>query len=211
MKRLAMLLGLFAGIATASAQSLSFGGGPHVGLSISSFPKAIKDYYGMGLVFGAHGDLNIVKFLSVRLNFTYHSFGFDKTKFIQVLAQQSNLNPSDLAFEGYTSRAILIGLDGLGKIPTGSVVTPYGVVGFGINLLSASDPKLTFQGQDVTNLAGLQPASSETKFGINFGAGSEFKVGPTMKLYLEIKYAIIFTSNESTSHIPIVIGASFGG
>lgn len=209
MKKLVLVLGLLLAVANANAQ-LSFGGGPHVGLSISSFPKAIKDYYGIGMVFGAHADMNIIKFLTARLNFTYHSFGFDKTKFTQALAQQFGVDASELGFEGLTARTILIGFDGLGKIPTGSIITPYGVLGFGINLMSASDPKLTFRGQDVTDQVGLGKPSTETKFGVNFGAGSEFKVGP-MKLYFEFKYALIFTSGESTGHLPLVIGASFGG
>jgi hypothetical protein len=52
------------------------------------------------------------------------------------------------------------------------------------------------------------PSSSETKFGLNFGAGAEFAVSAVV-LYLELKYAMVFTSPENSSHIPIVVGATF--
>ena len=45
----------------------------------------------------------------------------------------------------------------------------------------------------------------ETKFGLNFGAGAEFKFGQ-FKAFIEFKYVLIFTKDESTGHMPITIG-----
>ncbi len=193
---------------SASAQ-LSFGGGPHVGFSFSSFPKAVKDYYGMGLTFGAHGDLNIIKFVTVRLKFDYNTFSSDKDKIASQIAAGNNVPASDLKMEGLNAGIIVIGIDGLGKIPTGSIFTPYGILGLNMNFLSVSDPKLLYRGQDVTNQV-FGKTQSETKFGINFGAGGEIKFG-LVKAFLEIKYALIFTSGEGTNHLPITLGVSFGG
>ena len=193
---------------SANAQ-LSFGGGPHVGFSFSSFPKAVKDYYGMGLTFGAHGDLNIIKFVTVRLKFDYNTFSSDKDKIVSQLAATNNVPASDLKMEGLNAGVIVIGIDGLGKIPTGSMFTPYGIFGFNMNFLSVSDPKLLYRGQDVTNQV-FGKTEGETKFGINFGAGGEIKFG-MVKAFLEVKYALIFTSGEGTNHLPITLGVSFGG
>lgn len=201
---------LLLGSTNAQAQ-LSFGGGPHAGFSFSSFPKAVKDFYGIGIGFGAHGDLNIVKFVTVRLNFDYHIFASDKDKLLPANLVDQFGNPipkSDLSISGLNAKAFGITANGIGKLPTGSPFTPYAVVGFGIHILNISDGTLTYK--PATQSFPIQTGlGSETKFGLDFGAGSEFAIGPKLKLFMDVKYVIIFTSNESTGHIPLTVGATF--
>jgi hypothetical protein len=117
---------------------------------------------------------------------------------------------STLEFTGLNSSDFSIMVDALGKIPIqGSPLTPYGVFGFGMNFLSASDGVIKYQGVEQPNL-GIKGDSS-TKFGLNFGAGAEFAVSPMVKLFLEFKYLLVFTSGESTGLLPLMVGATFGG
>jgi opacity protein-like surface antigen len=190
---------------------MGFGGGAHAGISISSFPKATgvtESFYGLGFGFGAHGDLSVVKFFTARLSVDYNTFPSDKDK-IKSLILQANpgVNPADVTFEGINVSIISFTLNGLGKIPTGSSVTPYGILGFGLHLMSASDPKVTYQGQDVTAQAGFGKVESETKFGLNFGAGAELALGG-FKLFVEAKYVLIFAKDDTWGHIPIIVGVT---
>ncbi len=203
---IAMLLMI--GVVNSSNAQLSFGGGAHTGLSFAAFPKAIKDFYGMGIGFGAQGDMNIIKYIAIRLNFDYHSFASDKEKIKQLLAAQNGVNAGDLDVSGLNASIVGITVNGLGKIPTGSMVTPYGVIGFGIHIASASDFKVKYQGQDQN--VGLTGLGSDTNFGINFGAGAEFKLA-AIKLYADFKYVLVFSKGESTGHLPFTVGVSLGG
>jgi len=194
-------------LAASTASAIGFGGGVHGGMSISTFPKEVKDYYGTGFGFGAHGDLKVLAFLTARLNFDYHMFSSDKNKIIDEVAKANGVATSDLTMEGFNASIMGITLNGIGKVPVGkSTVTPYGLVGLGMHILSISDPKLTYQGQDVTSQV-FNKTETETKFGINFGAGAEFRIA-AVTLFAEVKYVIIFTENENTSHIPITIGVT---
>ena len=197
-------------VSSVATAQLSFGGGGHAGVAFASFPKVVKDYYGTGFLFGGHGDLNIIKYVSVRLNFDYVSFPSNKDKIKDALAAQYGVLASDIVFDGLNTSDFSIFVNGLGKIPIqGAPVTPYGLFGFGLNFLSASDGNVTYQGvaQPQASIKG----DSSTKFGLNFGAGSDFALSKYLKLFLEFKYVLIFTENENTSYFPIVVGATFGG
>ena len=209
MKRSILTLCTLAFSATLASAQLSFDGGAHAGLAFASFPKPVSDYYGTGFLFGAHGDLNIIKYFAVRLNLDYATFASNKDKIKTALANANGVQASDIGFDGLNTSDFSVFVNGLGKIPIqGAPITPYGLVGFGLNFLSASDGTVTYQGTAQPQ-AGIKGDSS-TKFGLNFGAGSEFRVASKVKLLLEFKYVIVFTDNESTSYFPIVVGASFG-
>lgn len=202
-------------VAATSLSSAQVGGGVgvHTGISISSFDKPVKDYYGLGFGFGAHGDLNVGKYFTGRLMFDYHMFGVDDKKIVDQIAAANNVPSSDLKMEGWTVNVVAITLNGIGKIPTGSPVTPYALAGLGMHFLSQSDPKLTYQGQDYTNQVFAKP-ESRTKFGINFGAGSEFSIAKRVVLGLDFRYVLIFSKDEAkqeenNSHMPITVSATY--
>lgn len=191
---------LFAASLTRS--EVKFGGGGHAGFGFSSFPQGVSDYYGTGFLFGAHGDLTIMKYVGARLNLDYSVYASNKDKIIQALAPGTQATLS-----GLNANAFSITMNGLGKIPTGSALTPYGLFGFGIHILSISDGKAEVQGQTYEIKTGLD---SQTKFGLNFGAGTEFALS-AVKLFFEFKYVLIFTEGSSTGLIPLVFGVTFGG
>jgi opacity protein-like surface antigen len=199
---------------------IKFGGGAQAGLSFSSLPKPANEFYGLGFGGGVHADLTLLKFLGIRFNVDYHSFPMDKDKFKNILAQAFTVggapaNGSQITYEGSTVSIVGITLNGLGKIPTGSGVTPYAILGLGLHISSASDAKVQYQGigditTDLANLGVLEKTKSETDFGLNFGAGSEFKLGPA-SIYFEVKYVLIMSKGSSSGHIPIIVGVTFGG
>lgn len=185
--------------------NVRFGGGAHGGLSFSSFPDPIGEFYGMGFGAGAHGDLNIIEPVTVRLNVDYNRFGSDKTKLEnQFSVTDPQGNPVPFEVTGLDATMFSVTANVLGKIPTGSSVRPYGTIGFGLHSLSASNLKITSGGQ---TLLDQDSGDSSTNFGINFGAGTEFLLG-SATLFVEAKYVLIFTENSS-AHIPITLGVAF--
>lgn len=204
MKHIAIALLLVAVMGGTSNAQLSFGGGAHGGLAFASFPQPLNEYYGVGFGGGANADLNIVRFLTLRMNLDYHSFPSDKAKLKNLFTvTDPNGNPAEFTVEGANRSIIGITLNAIGKIPTGSPVTPYGLLGFGMHIGSASDLKIVTSGQTFT-----ETFESATKFGLNFGLGSEFKVGAA-KLSAEVKYVLIFTENQNTAYIPVTLGVTF--
>jgi opacity protein-like surface antigen len=221
MKRI-VLVALALLIASAPAMSqISFGGGVQGGLSIASFPDEIKDFYGVGFGGGAHLDVNVLRYLTLRLNGDFFTFPSDKKKVGALLAQQFSVNeggtwvaadPAKTTVEGYNARAIGITLNGIGKIPTKSVVTPYALLGVGLHIVSASDMSVSYTGlgditKDLVEGDIVSQPESKARFGLNFGAGSEFSLGGA-KLYIEVRYVMIFTPDKKTNHIPITIGVT---
>ncbi len=208
MKKMLVVIFLCLSVGGQASAEVGFGAGAHVGFAFSSFPAPAKDFYGSGILFGAHGDLNIIKYVTVRLNLDYVTFSSDKDKIGAGIAANNGVAASDIVFSGLNTSDFSVYVNGLGKIPIeGSQVTPYGLVGFGLNFLSASDGTTTYQGTPQPQIT--IKGESSTKFGLNFGAGSEFTLSKAMKLLLEFKYNIIFTSGSSTSYFPIVVGATF--
>lgn len=208
MKRLVLSVALVLFTANLATSQMTFGGGGQLAISIGMFPVPLNDYYGMGLGFGGHADANILKYLTVRLNLDYYTFGFDTKKFADLEAQRQGVAAGSLTMEGLRTSDFAITINGLGKIPLRGIVTPYGILGFGLNMMSASDPTFTYQGKDVTQQIGLGKTESSAKFGLNFGAGAEFQIAK-IKLFFEVKYCIIFTEGKNTSHLPLTFGVTF--
>jgi opacity protein-like surface antigen len=138
----------------------------------------------------------------------YNVFSSNKSKLKDLIAQQNpQVQASSIDISGLNISIFGITLNGIGKLPTGSAFTPYGILGFGIHILGISDGTASANGQSTPISTGV---ANQTKFGLNFGAGSEFALGIT-KLFFEVKYVLIFTEGNSTGHVPILVGVSFGG
>jgi opacity protein-like surface antigen len=193
---------------------LTFGGGASAGVGFSSFQKEISDYFGFGYQFGAHGDMNINKYVTVRLNFDYNIFPSNKDKFIDMVAANAKdefgnpiaINKADVSISGLNASIFAIGIDGIGKLPTKSAFTPYAIIGFGLHIMSLSDGKVSYKGQEVAQIT--KPVETQTKFGIRFGAGTEFQLSKLAELYFDVKYVIVFTKESSNGYIPLTFGVT---
>jgi opacity protein-like surface antigen len=209
MKYVALVAVMFFAFANTMDAQIKFGAGPEVGIAFSSVPKPLNDYYGSGFGFGVHGDVDIIKYFAVALNLDYRMFPLDKTKLGDQLAMANGVNPGSVTVSGLTVSDFSIMVNGVGKIPLDGPVTPYGVAGLGMHFTSSSDPTVTYNGQDVTALAGFGKGTSESNFGIDFGAGAEVKVTKTVGVFLDFRYILVFSTGENTSFMPITAGATF--
>jgi opacity protein-like surface antigen len=189
-------------ISGTSVAQMKFGVGPHVGISFSSFPKPANELYGMGFNFGAQGELEFTKNIGVRLGLDYGIFSSDKSKFGFTNGGQP-VPTSDISGLGVGMFGLSV--SGVGKLPLHGGFTPYGLLGFGLNFMSVSDLVVKVNGQDYTQLKG----DSNTKFGIHFGAGAEYRVAKNVGVFGEFKFNLIFTEGSSTSTFPLMFGANF--
>ncbi len=208
MKKLLVLFCAVIGAISTSFAQVSLGGGVHSNLAFTSFPKPMNEFYGSGFGGGAHGDLNIIPPLTLRLSFDYNTFRSDKMKLKQgwlVFDQNGNLT-NDFTVEGLDVSIIGVTANLVGKLSTHSVIRPYGIVGLGLQITSMSDERVVFNGQD---LAELRAPAGSTDLGANIGVGAELGLGQRTSLFFEAKYTLIFASGATSSYIPMTLGVTF--
>ena len=211
MKRLVLVI---LAVVLASSVSLSrdakFGIGLQGGASVSAFQDLIKDFYGVGFNGGVHFDIDIIPAFSARFNADYHSFGSDKDKLKAAVAAEVGVPAASIDnLSGGNVNVISVTLNAMGKIPTRSSVVPYALFGVGIHNISLSDITGSAQGQSGTVSADDIGFKEGTKFGLNFGVGSEFQM-KTVVIFIQAGYTIVFTEDESNGAIPIIVGVTFG-
>jgi opacity protein-like surface antigen len=176
---------------------VKIGFGPHVGISFSSLGGAAaggvkpSEIYGMGFNFGAQGEVEVMKYIGIRLGLDYGIFSPDKTK----------LNFAE-GVSGLSVGVFSIMVSGIGKLPLKGGFTPYGILGFGLHMSSASD--VTYSGQVV-----YKAPAGTTDFGMNFGAGAEYRVTKNIGIFSEFKMILVFSSGSSSSMFPFQFGANF--
>lgn len=193
-------------LAASSRAEIRFGGGVQGGLAISAFGSSSK-FYGLGFGGGAHGDLRIIDELTVRINVDYNAFPSDKDKVHDLFVVTDPFGrPVPFEVSGGNRTIVTIELNGIGKIPTHSAVTPYGILGFGLNIGSVSDIKVAARGETIST---VPTPSADTRFGLNFGAGSEFNVSRWSRLFFDVKYVLIFTGDGTVAYVPFTVGWSF--
>src|SRR5688572_3962055 len=177
---LALSTALFASAAQAQTP-VSFGLGGGLTLPLGDFGDAAKmGFHGMGLVEFQPASLPV----GIRLDGSYHRVGF------------SDLF-EDVVGEG--NHQIIMGtLNGVYTFTTApeSKFHPYIVAGVGMY-----NAKANVENAD---------NDSETKFGINGGAGFNFGMG-SASVFVEGRFHNIFTEGSSTNFVPITLGVRFGG
>jgi len=210
--RVMLLLLSISLVSLAAAQDVRFSAGPHAGIAISSFEQDWKDFYGAGFGGGAHVDADFVKFFSARLDIEYYTFASDKSKLKPIVASFFGLQATDIAsLSGGNVGAFIVALEGIGKIPTRSAVTPYALFGFGIHSLSLSDLSGSDKsGRTATATSDDVKFDGGTKLGLHFGLGAEYRVNRAFSLALEFRYVLVFTTNNTNAAMPITVGANFG-
>jgi hypothetical protein len=177
---LALATVLSAPAAWAQGAEFSLGGG--IGIPLGTFDDAAK--------MGWHG-LAAVSFVpngwpvGIQVDGSYQQFSLD-----------------DAAFPGTTGlhNRILMGTGNIVfkfKSSEESTFRPYLIGGGGVY-----NSKIT---GDAPSLPG-----GETKFGINAGAGFDFKAG-AVGLFAEGRFHDVFTSGDNLKFIPITVGIRLGG
>jgi hypothetical protein len=177
-------MALSASAARAQGAEFSLGGG--LGIPLSNFDDVAK--------LGWHG-LAAVSFVptgspvGIQIDGQYHQFKLD----------------NDVVGPGSLKDRFIFGTaNAVFKFKTSetSPVRPYLIGGAGVYNFK------TTGSSDVGNV--LDTDNSTTKFGINGGAGFDFKAG-SAGLFVEGRFHNIFTSGKDIEFIPITVGIRFGG
>lgn len=167
------------------------------GLSFPSKPKSFSDYWKMGFNFGVGISFPLSGSISLIGSIDYNTFSFDEDNFLK----SNGFTGTGLSVTG--SSASIFTIMGNVKVllnSTPNTASPYITGGLGLFSVSTSDATLAYQGQTVT-----VDGDSESAFSLLIGAGIEIPAGTSI-FFIEGKYSIGFTKNESTSYIPIKIG-----
>jgi Outer membrane protein beta-barrel domain len=211
MKRLALvILAMVLASHVGYSRGAKFGIGLQGGASVSAFQDLIKDFYGVGFNVGAHFDIDIIPAFSTRFNVDYHSFSPDTDKLKDFIAFEVGIPASSIeSISGGSINVISVTLNAIGKIPTRSSVVPYALFGVGIHNITLSDITGSAQGQSGSITADDIGFKEGTKFGLNFGVGSEFQMRSVV-IFVQAGYTIVFTEDESNGAIPIIVGVTFG-
>ena len=169
---------------TAHAQTpVSFGVGGGVSLPLGNFGDASKTgFQGTALVQFAPANLPV----GFRVDGAYMQNNFSDLQAGQAAGDgkfQTIFGTADVVYTFKTAET--------------SRIHPYLIAGGGVYNLKA---KLD---SDVDT-------GSDTKFGVNAGAGFDMAVGAA-KVFLEGRFHNIFISDNNTNFIPVTIGVKFGG
>jgi Outer membrane protein beta-barrel domain len=177
-------MALSASAARAQGAEFSLGGG--LGIPLSNFDDIAK--------LGWHG-LAAVSFVptgspvGIQIDGQYHQFKLD----------------NDVVGPGSLKDRFIFGTaDAVFKFKTAetSPVRPYLIGGAGVYNFK------TTGSSDVGTV--ISTDNSTTKFGVNGGAGFDFKAG-SAGLFVEGRFHNIFTSGKDVKFIPITVGVRFGG
>lgn len=103
----------------------------------------------------------------------------------------------DTDFFGGTGNVIV-------TVPTASAIRPYLIGGLGVYRVSVKVDLVTPDGAGGESFSASE---SETKFGLNGGAGLEFVVG-SLRPFVEARFHSVFTE-ENANFIPITFGLKF--
>jgi opacity protein-like surface antigen len=179
-----VIMALSASAARAQGAEVSLGGG--LGVPLSDFDDVAK--------LGWHG-LAAVSFVptgspvGIQIDGQYHQFKLDEDVFARDdLKDRFIFGTANAVFKFKTSET--------------SPVRPYILGGVGVYNFK------TTGADDVGDVLGTD--NSTTKFGINGGAGFDFKAG-SAGLFVEGRFHNIFTSGSDINFIPITVGIRFGG
>ena len=171
------------------------------GVSIPTGPDPFKDFWGAGISLGGGGGVTLgdSKQPALLVSVDYNRHPIDGDAFL------SDLGVSDLGVSLSGGSITLLNLMAnlrFNLTPVDAKASPYFIGGVGMFRLSVSDIVATGGGQVIT-----EPIdAAETKLGIGFGAGVDINVGENVGLFIEAKYGIGFTEDESTHHLPIKAG-----
>lgn len=181
----ALVVGMLLGAPALRAQGAEFSLGGGIGLPLGDFDDAAK--------LGWHG-LAAVSFVpegwpvGIQIDGSYQQFSLDDETFP--------------GFDGLKNRFIMGTANAVFKFKTSeeSTFRPYLIGGGGVynsKVTGSDDPGDVLPG-------------GETKFGINAGAGFDFKAG-SAGLFVEGRFHNVFTEGSNTQFIPITVGIRLGG
>lgn len=168
------------------------------GLSVPSSPDVFSDYWKIGPhAVGAIG-YPVTRGFILEGQVEYNNFTLDDDAILRDLG----FSPADVTIQGAAATVLAGTAMAIGRIQApGSKVAPYFLGGVGFSRLSAGDITASGPGGTAT-----LDGDSETAFSVGFGVGIEIMVTPTAGIFLDGKYSILFTEDESSQYLPFRVG-----
>jgi opacity protein-like surface antigen len=198
------LVGLLVLASAAAAESqmkpVIYAGG---GISAPVSPEWFSDYWGLGYNFGGGVGLQINPSMEVTGNAFFNSHAFDDQKWVDYRGVPG------VAIDGLDFQSIEFGFDFkyilMADRPDAKFL-PFLVMGVGAANIKFTDATRT-GGDDSYTL----PASenSETKFEWSGGAGVNFMFSPKAGVWLDGRWVMVTTENESINYIPVRAGLRY--
>jgi hypothetical protein len=118
-----------------------------------------------------------------------------------------DVNGFELEDQGITSGTANVRWDYQGQGAVGFYVAGGGGIYY-FHSYDVSTPLLTDQRLRL-GYSGGSSSDSETKFGLNGGAGITVGRG-NMRFFVEARYHSVFTEDQNTNFVPVVVGVQFG-
>jgi hypothetical protein len=164
------------------AQGAEFALGGGAGFPLGSFDDAAKvGWHGLGAVSFVPNGWPV----GIQIDGQYQQYKFDGS---ESLKDRFIMGTGNLVFKFKSSEE--------------SKVRPYLIGGGGVYNMKATGTN------DLGTLVDTE--NSTTKFGLNAGAGFDFKAGGA-GLFIEGRFHDVFTEGEDVKFIPVTLGIRFGG
>jgi len=156
------------------------------GISEITYSRAYSRLFKTGFSVGFGAEHPFSENIHAQSQFDFHYFGLDKRAF------------STYQYEG--SGAMIFSFSANIKLllPAGKTGTPYFIEGIGFSMLNFKD---VYYGGDL-----LYSGHTEAPVTLFFGWGYEIYLSERVNLFTEIKYAVAFSTDESTQYLPFKIG-----
>ena len=208
-----MLAGALLIIITSTALALGpgFAFGVHANFTTSNFPgpsvsgtnQQISSAYGAGWGGGVHVDANLMVF-SFRLSGDYLHYSIDENKFRDSFRPFFGNAVNQMSIDGGGLGIITLAVNGKMPVLPLPVITPYLTGGVGLAWVSRDQVTTSITGFTGATI----PSSSQSgRTLVDVGAGVDIKIG--IALFVEAKYAWIFTDGSNSTYVPVTIGVTF--
>jgi opacity protein-like surface antigen len=205
------LIALSAASSTSLALGPGFAFGVHANFTSSSFPgpsvtgvnQQIGSAYGPGWGAGVHVDANLMVF-SLRLTGDYLHYSIDENKFRDSFRPLFGSAADQMSISGGGLGIVALAVNGKMPVLPLPVITPYLTGGIGLAWVNRDEATTSITGFP----GGKFPSSSQSgKTTVDVGAGVDIKIG--ISLFVEVKYAWIFTDVANSTYVPVSIGVTF--
>lgn len=173
------------------------------GPSVSGVNQQIGSAYGVGWGAGVHLDANLMV-LSLRLTGDYIHYSIDENKFRDSFRPLFGSAADNMSISG--GGLGIVALDVNGKMPVLPlpVITPYITGGVGLAWVNRDEVTTSITGTPGNKF----PSTSQSgKTSLDIGAGVDIRLG--IQLFVEVKYAWIFTDVSTSTYVPVSIGVTF--
>ena len=209
--RAAALLLLTSVSSMALALGPGFAFGVHANFTSSNFPgpsvsgvnQQISSAYGVGWGGGVHVDANLMVF-SFRLSGDYIHYSIDESKFRDSFRPLFGSGADQMSLTGGGLGIATLAVNGKMPLLPLPVITPYITGGIGLAWVNRDEVTSSIAGFPGNKF----PSSSQSgKTSVDVGAGVDIKIG--IALFVEVKYAWIFTDVSNSTYVPVTIGVTF--